>query len=123
MITIASHIMTFSPARLNVNDLLSKAVHLMVEGNFRHLPVVDNRKVVGMVSIFDLIVIKPENIDNTTAGQIMTTPALTTRIDSSLEKVVQLFTKQNMHAIPVVDFEGQLAGIISSVDLIDYLNN
>ncbi len=47
-------IMTKSPDTLAPGDTAGDALELMRVRNFRHLPVVDNGKIVGMVSLRDL---------------------------------------------------------------------
>jgi len=47
-------IMTSNPDTLGPNDEASEAIRMMREHNYRHLPVVDGTKVVGMVSVRDL---------------------------------------------------------------------
>jgi signal-transduction protein with cAMP-binding, CBS, and nucleotidyltransferase domain len=47
-------IMTKDPLTISPDDLAKDALELMRERRFRHLPVTENGKVVGMVSIRDL---------------------------------------------------------------------
>ncbi len=50
-----SRIMTSKPECLNKEDQLSFALHKMAIGKFRHVPVVDNGKPIGVVSTRDII--------------------------------------------------------------------
>ncbi len=52
--TVASEIMTANPDTLGPNDTASDAIRMMRSRNYRHLPVVDGARVVGMVSVRDL---------------------------------------------------------------------
>jgi len=47
--------MTRHPDTIEPGDTTDHAASLMILGGFRHLPVVDDRKVVGIVSIRDLM--------------------------------------------------------------------
>ena len=47
--------MTRHPDTIGPGDTTDHAASLMIHGGFRHLPVVDDRKVVGIVSIRDLM--------------------------------------------------------------------
>ena len=47
-------IMTPHPVSIDVNDALPKALKLMTDGGFRHLPVVDNGRTVGLLSIREI---------------------------------------------------------------------
>jgi CBS domain-containing protein len=49
-----SHWMTRNPKTLSPSALPEEALKLMVEGNFRHVPVVEHDRLVGMLSMRDL---------------------------------------------------------------------
>ena len=51
---VARDIMTANPDTLGPGDTASDAIRLMKLHNYRHLPVVDGARVVGMVSVRDL---------------------------------------------------------------------
>ncbi|CAA7618604.1 CBS domain [Candidatus Terasakiella magnetica] len=53
--TLLSAAMTAAPATITPDRRLSHALHLMHDGGFRHMPVVDNDIPVGMVSIRDAL--------------------------------------------------------------------
>ena len=52
--TKCREIMTANPDTLSPNDSAVDAINMMRSRNYRHLPVVDGIKVVGMVSVRDL---------------------------------------------------------------------
>ena len=52
--TKCREIMTANPDTLSPNDTAVDAINMMRSRNYRHLPVVDGIKVVGMVSVRDL---------------------------------------------------------------------
>ncbi len=51
---VARDIMTANPDTLSPDDTASDALNMMRERNYRHLPVVKDDRVVGMVSVRDL---------------------------------------------------------------------
>jgi CBS domain-containing protein len=53
--------MTRDPDTVGVDDTTRQAAELMVRGGFRHVPVVDGDKPVGIVSIRDLMRIVVED--------------------------------------------------------------
>ena len=53
--TLLATIMTKDPVTVAMADELDKCMNTMANRNIRHLPVVDNGKVVGMVSIGDIV--------------------------------------------------------------------
>ncbi len=52
--TAVAEIMTANPDTLGPDDTASDAIRMMKLHNYRHLPVVEGAKVVGMVSVRDL---------------------------------------------------------------------
>lgn len=53
--TLVSDIMTKKVMSVAVNEPLDKAILMLAQGKFRHVPVRDGRKIVGMFSISDLV--------------------------------------------------------------------
>ena len=64
-ITPVSHIMTQNPVTVSPEDLLENCMYMMVTRGFRHLPVLNAGKVIGVISIGDLVkeVIRDLKID------------------------------------------------------------
>lgn len=53
--TLVGDIMTGSPRTVSPHDTVHHCMELMTEGRFRHLPVVESGRVVGILSIGDLV--------------------------------------------------------------------
>ena len=53
--TLVSEVMTAKVIAGNPGDLVDSAMRLMSEKNFRHLPVLDGDKVLGMLSLGDMV--------------------------------------------------------------------
>ena len=53
--TLLATVMTKDPVTVSMGDELGKCMNTMASRNIRHLPVVDNGKVLGMVSIGDIV--------------------------------------------------------------------
>lgn len=52
--TMVKNIMTHDPAVVTLNAGVAEALRIMMDGEFRHLPVVDGGETVGMLSIRDV---------------------------------------------------------------------
>ena len=85
-----------------------------------YLYVVDERRhLVGVVSLRRLLLVVPE----TSLGRIMTTDLISARVDTDQEEVAQSVANYNLLAVPVVDEENKLVGIITVDDVIDIIKD
>jgi magnesium transporter len=85
-----------------------------------YLYVVDDRKhLVGVVSLRRLLLVSPE----TPLKRIMTADLISVRVDMDQEEVARQVAAYNLLAIPVVDEENKLVGIITVDDVIDVLKD
>ena len=85
-----------------------------------YLYVVDDRKhLVGVVSLRRLLLVSPE----TPLKRIMTADLMSARVDMDQEEVARQVAAYNLLAIPVVDEENKLVGIITVDDVIDVIKD
>ena len=85
-----------------------------------YLYVVDARRhLVGVVSLRRLLLVAPE----TPLKRIMTTDLISVRVDTDQEEVARQVASYNLLAIPVVDDENKLMGVITVDDVIDVIKD
>jgi len=85
-----------------------------------YLYVVDGRRhLVGVVSLRRLLLVAPE----TPLKRIMTTDLISARVDTDQEEVARQVASYNILAIPVVDEEAKLVGVITVDDVIDVIKD
>jgi magnesium transporter len=85
-----------------------------------YLYVVDARRhLVGVVSLRRLLLVPPP----TPLKRIMTTDLTSVRTDTDQEEVARLVASYNLLAIPVVDEENKLVGVITVDDVIDVIKD
>ena len=53
--TMIKEIMTANPISVSLNSTIDQCMELMTDKHFRHLPIVENNEVKGMVSIGDVV--------------------------------------------------------------------
>src|SRR6476659_475561 len=85
-----------------------------------YLYVVDERShLVGVVSLRRLLLVSPE----TPLKRIMTADLISARVDMDQEEVARQVASYNLLAIPVVDEENKLVGVITVDDVIDVIKD
>ncbi|MGI0106177.1 CBS domain-containing protein [Salinimicrobium sp. WS361] len=127
-----SQIMTKNILRLSLSDSLSTAESLMKKNHIRHLPVVENEHIVGMISLNDLLRISfadatdggGDDVEATvyemfTVEQVMTQKVEYITSSHTVTDVAKLFLEHEFHALPVVD-DDCLTGIVTTTDVIRF---
>jgi magnesium transporter len=85
-----------------------------------YLYVVDERRhLVGVVSLRRLLLVPPD----TPLKRIMTSDVYSARVDTDQEEVARMVASYNLLAVPVVDAENKLAGVITVDDVIDVIKD
>jgi magnesium transporter len=85
-----------------------------------YLYVIDGRRhLVGVVSLRRLLLVSPA----TPLKRIMTTDIISVRADMDQEEVARQVASYNLLAIPVVDEENKLVGVITVDDVIDVIKD
>jgi magnesium transporter len=85
-----------------------------------YLYVVDDRRhLVGVVSLRRLLLVSPE----TPLKRIMASDIISARVDTDQEEVARQVASYNLLAIPVVDEENKLVGVITVDDVIDVIKD
>ncbi len=85
-----------------------------------YLYVVDDRRhLVGVVSLRRLLLVAPE----TPLKRIMTADLISARVDTDQEEVARQVASYNLLAVPVVDEENKLVGVITVDDVIDVIKD
>ena len=77
----------------------------------------DKRRLLGMVSLKDLVLADP----GTRIGDIMLREVISVHTDDDQEEVARQISKYDLIAIPVVDREDRLVGIITHDDIMDIM--
>ena len=129
---VVSNIMTPNPLTVTPRNAIRTAVNLMREGGFRRLPVVDRGRLVGIITDRDLrraanspFVVREQWYDNfildhIEVGSCMTPNPVTVGPAEPVAEAARLMRNHKIGGLPVVS-EGQLIGIVTETDLLDFL--
>jgi acetoin utilization protein AcuB len=121
--------MSIDPVTLSPDDTLREARRLIRELGLRRFPVVEEGKLVGIVTDRDVrqadmssAVVQERRyveyiLDRIQVRGIMTPDPITVTPDTPLEKAARLILENKIGGLPVVE-EGKLVGIITETDLI-----
>lgn len=82
--------------------------------------VTDNRRLVGLVTVKDLLLARD---DDTQIQEIMTTNVISVTTQTDQEEVARMLSKYNFMAMPVVDGENRMVGIITFDDAMDVMQD
>ena len=80
--------------------------------------VTKGRKLLGLVTVKDLLL---ADDDETPVEEIMTTNLISVTTHTDQEEVARLFSRYNFLAIPVVDMENRMVGIVTFDDAMDVM--
>lgn len=131
-----SAIMTTAVLTAKPDDHVGDALRVLDDQLIRHLPVVEDGRLVGMVSDRDLREYRlplleevehpdrAETLMRTSLADVMNPTVITVEPSESLQTAIDLILEYGVGALPVVDSEtGTLIGIISYVDILRALRN
>ncbi len=128
-----SEIMTREVVTVDPSTPMSEVRRILTNEDFHHLPVVSGTTPVGMVSSHDLLRVmkkqeilsskdRSEAIDRaTTLEQTMQTDLVTARHDDTVERAIDLLADGERHSVLVVDADEALVGIVTNIDILEYL--
>lgn len=127
-------LMTKNPVSVAPDAPVAQVFRLQVEMSIRHVPVVDDGELLGMVSDRDLRDLSVDelaamdNMDalrarlNTPVSELMSGDVLKVYPDDNVSGAIELMLEHRVGALPVVSAEGQLVGIVSTVDVLRELH-
>jgi acetoin utilization protein AcuB len=110
------------------DDYLSDAIRIMKEQDIKHLPVVKNEKLKGIISDRDIKEYSPSKatsldiyelhylLAKTKIKEIMQAPVITTTPDAPVEEAAMTLLDKTIGCLPVLD-NNRLVGIISDKDI------
>jgi acetoin utilization protein AcuB len=114
---------------VDVNDTMLDATKILKEHQIRHLPVLKNGKLVGIITDRDLKRASPSDatsleahellyiIANIKVSEIMTKNPITVPYNYTVEEAAEILMKHRISGMPVVDKDGKVVGAITQTDI------
>lgn len=126
-----SQIMSTTLITITPEQSLYDLEELFKKHSIRHIPVVEGKKLVGVLSYSDLLRISYADLTNNgerveaivydmfTVPQVMVKVPVTVNSETTIKEVIEILAKQTFHSLPVVDND-ELVGIVTTTDLLNY---
>ncbi|UCF73282.1 MAG: CBS domain-containing protein [Deltaproteobacteria bacterium] len=111
--------MVKDPITVTKDQTIQECVDLMKEHSIRHLPVVENKKLSGLVTESNLRqVFLASMIEDLKLEDVMIRDPITVTPDTEIEDAAKLIYHNKIGGLPVVDHDDQVVGIITVADLV-----
>jgi CBS domain-containing protein len=132
---LVKEIMTRDVLFVSPKDSMDRVAEIFKMNDVHHLPVLENGEVVGIVSTTDLnkvmhhfTLFKVNNAESVNQSvlrsllvkEVMTKPVATINQETKLTTIAAIFRENLFHALPVVNSNHELTGIITPFDLVNY---
>jgi acetoin utilization protein AcuB len=121
-----------NPITIDHHQSVQEAMQVMARYKIRHLPVIKEGELAGIVSDRDIRQLgkrpslklpvneEEEAYLNLPIEEVMTPGAITVREYDTVQTVIEFLIKNTIGALPVVDRQGRLVGVLSQTDILKY---
>jgi len=110
-------VMSTEPKVISPDERMADALDLLRRQQISGAPVVQYDRMVGVISIEDLIRALSQRALEAPIRQFMTTEVISVRDQHPVIEALKTFTKTRVGRLPVVDEDGRLVGIITKGDI------
>jgi CBS domain-containing protein len=112
---VVSKVMTRNPYSVSVITPVKKALNKMNQLGIRHLLVIDNNRLLGLISNKDIPqYIKPQ----LTVFDIMTLNPICVKENDTVKYAKRLLSSYKIASLPVLDSNDYVVGIVTAYDLL-----
>ncbi len=113
-------VMTPNPKAVTANESLLEVARIMRDRDTGVVPVVEGKKVIGLVTDRDIVVralADGKDCKVIRVSDVMTKGVYTVKEDASVDDVLKIMAKDEIRRVPVVNSNGELSGIVSMGDV------
>ena len=117
----AKDLMTSAPLTCFPGTNLAAAAALMLDGDCGILPVIDDGKLVGVVTDRDLFIAlgtRDRRASDVTVGEVAEAPVVSCGPDEDVGAVLNAMREHRVRRVPVVGFGETVLGIVSMNDIV-----
>ncbi len=117
------NLMSIDPIVIDAEAPITEAELLLKSYRISGLPVVQEGVLSGVLSQTDLLNARSSELIGANWGRVrvrhlMTRPAVTVHLNTSVERAARLMLEQHIHRLVVVDEEDEPIGVITATDLL-----
>jgi acetoin utilization protein AcuB len=111
--------MVKNPITVTKDHTIQECADLMKEHSIRHLPVVENGRLCGLVTESGLRqTFLASMFEDLSLEDVMITDPITARQDVEIEDAAKVIFRNKIGGLPVVDSDNRVVGILTVVDLV-----
>lgn len=113
-------VMTANPECVSDGASIQDAARIMKDRDTGVVPVVDGKKVIGLITDRDIVVrgiAEGKNLDSVRVNELMTKTVRSVREDADVNEVLNLMSSAEIRRVPVVNASDELVGIVSIGDI------
>lgn len=118
-------VMTRNPECVSEKDSLRDVARIMKDQDTGVVPVVDGKKIIGLITDRDIVVrglAEGKNLENARVTELMTRSVRSVREDASVNEALELMNRAEIRRVAVVDQNDELVGIVSLGDIASQTN-
>ncbi len=115
-------IMTLDPIVVSPGDNVKDVSNMMLEKRMQQFPVVEDGKLVGLITSYDLWrnLRDSDDGESKSVADVMTTTIIKITPLDKVGTAAELFMDKRFKSLPVVNLRNELKGVITAFDVIKY---
>lgn len=115
VIEVASQDLITLDPRMNIKE----AAQILSNKDIEGAPVINNKEVIGVLTLSDITKSLADNKENLKVKDIMSHRIITVEADMMIAEAVDVMNKNNIGRLIVIDEQGEIMGIITRTDLLN----
>lgn len=114
---VAENLITTAILPLRTSDSGEEALSIMDDFHVRHLPIVNNKQLLGLISDDDILL---HNVEDAVGSYALSLKRPYVKDNDHIYEVMRLLASHHLTVIPVVDVDNDYLGMITQADVLNY---